>query len=201
MSNTMKDDITYLRRLAEQGRSAPILGGVFLACGGVLFGIACFVQWAMLLRGVDGVAPIVALWGGAMVLFALIWTMIFLQMRARGVAATGISNKTFHAAWLGNGIGITVTCIGVAIAGAVANSGVVMVAYPPMVFGFYGTAWLVTGVLVHRRWMYGAAAVSYLFAILLALLVTVAWMLPAMGIALVVTLAIPGVLLMREKAL
>jgi hypothetical protein len=201
MSNTMKDDITYLRRMADEGRSTPILGGVFLACAGVIFGVACLVQWALMLRGVDGVAPIMELWSGAMLLFWLVWTMVFLRMRRSGVAASGLSNKTFQMSWFGTGIGITVSCLGVAIAGAVVNSPTVMLAYPPMVFGFYGTAWLVSGGLAQRRWMYGVAAASYGFAIIIALLSAQALMLPVMGVALMITLALPGFLLMREKAL
>jgi hypothetical protein len=199
--DTIRDEITYMRQLVEQGRNAPILGGVFLACAGVIFGVACFVQWAMTLRGVQGSVPIIALWSGATGLFALVWLVFFLQMRARGVAATGISNKSFSAAWLSAGIGNTAASIGVAIAGVVSHSPSAMLAYPPMVFGFYGTAWLVAGILVQRSWMLGAAAVAYLFAIILAFLSMQAWLLPAMGIALLVTLGIPGILLMREKAL
>lgn len=204
MSNpdTIRDDITYMRQLVEQGRNAPILGGVFLTCAGVIFGAACFVQWVMTLRGVQGSVPIIGLWSGATGLFALVWLVFFLQMRARGAAATGISNKSFNAAWLSAGIGNMAASIGVAIAGVVSHSpSAMMLAYPPMVFGFYGTAWLVAGILVQRFWMLGAAAVAYLFAIILALLSMQAWLLPAMGIALLVTLGIPGILLMREKAL
>jgi hypothetical protein len=198
---TIKDDITYLRQLAEQGRNAPILGGVFLACAGVIFGIASFVQWGMALRGVQGATPTIELWGGATVLFALAWLLFFLRTRANGVTATGISNKSFTAAWLSAGIGNTAAGIGVAIAGMVSHSSTVMLAYPPMVFGFYGTAWLVAGILVQRSWMLGTAAVAYLFAIILALLSMRVWLLPAMGVALFVTLTIPGLLLMREKSL
>jgi hypothetical protein len=201
MSNTVKEDITYLRGLAEQGRSTPILGGVFLAAAGVIFGAACFIQWAMMLRGADAVAPILELWGGAMLLFALVWTMAFLHMRRKGVLAVGVSNTTFHMSWFGCGIGITVSCIGVGVAGAVVHSPLVMLAYPPMVFAFYGSAWLVTGALARRRWMYGVSAAAYSFAVIVALLSAQAWLLPAMGVALVVTLAIPGFLLMRETAL
>lgn len=198
---TIKDDITYLRQLAEQGRNAPILGGVFLACAGVIFGMACFVQWAMTLRGVQGLAPIIELWSGATVLFALVWLLFFLRIRAKGAAETGISNKSFHAAWVSAGIGNAVASTGVAIAGVVSHSSSAMLAYPPMVFGFYGTAWLVAGILVQRFWMLGAATGAYLFAIILPMLGMQTWLFPAMGIALLVTLTIPAILLMREKAL
>jgi hypothetical protein len=199
--STIRDDITYMRQLVEQGRNAPILGGVFLTCAGVIFGVACFVQWAMTLREVQGSVPTIGLWSGATGLFAVVWLFFFLQMRARGVAATGIANKSFGAAWLSAGIGNTAASIGVAIAGAMSHSPSAMLAYPPMVFDFYGTAWLVAGILVQRSWMLGAAAVAYLFAIILAFLSMQPWLLPAMGIALLVTLGIPGILLMREKAL
>ncbi|HEV2271506.1 MAG TPA: hypothetical protein VGR92_18805 [Steroidobacteraceae bacterium] len=199
--NTIRDDITYMRQLAEQGRNAPILGGAFLTCAGVIFGVACFVQWAMTLRGVQGSLATLGLWGGATGLFALVWLVLFLQMRARGPAATGISNKSFSAAWLSAGIGYTVASIGVAIAAVMSHSPSAMLVYPPMLFGYYGTAWLVAGILVQRSWMLAAAAVAYLFVIILAFLSMQAWLLPAMGIALLLTLSIPGILLMREKAL
>jgi len=201
MSNTMKDDITYLRRMAEEGRSAPILGGVFLTGAGVIFGAACFIQWAMVLRSISGVMPVVELWGGALVLFGLVWTLIYLQMRGRGLSATGVSNRAFHASWLGCGIGITVATIGVGLAGAFVSQPAVMLAYPPMVLAFYGTAWLISGALAKRRWMHGVAAAAFAFAIFLGMLSMNALQLPAMGLALLVTLAGPGVLLMREKAL
>jgi len=198
---TVKDDITYLRRMAEEGRRAPILGGVFLAGAGVIFGIACFIQWTMLLRHIEGWLPVLELWLGAMALFALVWTFFFLQLRGKGQALTGASNTAFHSSWLGSGIGITVCCIGVAMAGAFARQPAVMLAYPPMVFAFYGTAWLVSGVLARRRWMVGAAAAAYVFVIVLGALSMSPWQLPAMGVALWMTLTVPGVLLMREKAL
>lgn len=199
--NTIKDDITFMRQLAEQGRSTPILGGIFLAIAGALFGACCFLQWAMIARGATGLAPTLGLWGGAMLLFALIWLVLFFQMRDRGVCASGISNKAFHASWLGNGIGITVGCIGVGIASAVDHSPDMLASYPPMVFAFYGTAWLVSAAIARRRWMYVVSATAYAFSLILALISDQIWILPGMGVALFLTLTVPGVLLMREKAL
>lgn len=199
--NSLKDDISFMRRLAEQGRSAPILGGVFLAAFGVLFGTACFVQWGMMLRGVTDAWSIIGMWAGAMVLGLIVWLLIYFQMRNRGVSASDFQNSSFHTSWLASGIGITVCCIAVGVAGAVIHNATVMTVYPPLVFSFYGTAWLVSGVLARRRWMYGAAGGAYLFALILALLTSNSLQVVAMGFALYLTLTVPGVLLMREKAL
>ena len=199
--NALREDISYLRQLAEQGRRAPILSGAFLAAAGAVFGTACFIQWAMILRAVGGAGPMLLLWGGAMVLFLLIWLMVFFQMRGQAAAAKNASNVAFSSSWLGIGIGITVGCIAVGLAGAFVHQPAIMLSYPPMVFAFYGTAWFVSGVLVHRRWMYGAAAGAFVFAIVLGLLSAQPWQLPVMGVALYLTLTWPGALLMREKAL
>jgi hypothetical protein len=201
MNDSIKDDIGYLRQLAIEGRSAPILGGIFLAGAGTIFGIACFIQWVLVLRGVAGWQPVLALWAGALLLFALVWLLAFLQMRAKGVRAGGTSNRAFHASWLACGIGITVGSIAVGLAGAVTRSPSVMLAYPAMVFAFYGTAWLISGTLAGRRWMHGVAIVAYGFAPVLGLLSGDSALLPAMGTALLLTLTWPGILLMREKAL
>jgi hypothetical protein len=201
MNDSIKDDISYLRQLAAEGRSAPILGGIFLTGAGTIFGIACFIQWALVLRGVYGWQPVLELWAGALLLFALVWLLAYLQMRAKGVRAGGTSNKAFHASWLACGIGITVGSIAVGLAGAVTETPAVMLAYPAMVFAFYGSAWLISGTLVQRRWMYGAAAGAYAFAPVLGLLSGDSALLPTMGMALFLTLTWPGILLMREKAL
>jgi hypothetical protein len=189
-----------MRQLAEQGRSGPILGGGFLAGAGVVFGAACFVQWAMMARGVTSLSSILALWGGAMVLFVLVWLLLFFQLRARAPIAS-FSNSTFSASWLGSGIGITVGCIAVAIVAEVMHAPAVMMSYPSMVFAFYGTAWLISAILVHRRWMFVVAGGAYAIALIMALLIGHNLMLPAMGTALLLTLTVPGVLLMREKTL
>ena len=47
---SIKDDIAYMKALAQEGRQAPLLGGSILIAAGVIFGLASLGQWA-LLRG------------------------------------------------------------------------------------------------------------------------------------------------------
>lgn len=199
--NAVREDITYLRHLAEQGRRGPILGGAFLAGAGVVFGIVCFIQWAMIARGATSLRATGVLWGGAMVFFALVWLLLYFQLRAKAPIGS-FSNSTFSTSWLGCGIGITVGCIAIAITASSAHAPAMMMAYPSMVFAFYGAAWLISAILVHRRWMFAAAGGAFAISLFMALLASyAALLLPAMGVALLLTLTVPGMLLMREKVL
>ena len=45
--DTLKDDIAFMRALAQEGRRAPLLGGALLLAAGLLFSAASLVSWAM----------------------------------------------------------------------------------------------------------------------------------------------------------
>jgi len=46
-TDTLKDDIAFMRALAQEGRRAPLLGGACLLAAGLLFSAATLVSWGM----------------------------------------------------------------------------------------------------------------------------------------------------------
>ena len=46
----LASEIAYVKTLAEEGRNAPLIGGVFYLIWGVTLAIACFLTW---LRATD----------------------------------------------------------------------------------------------------------------------------------------------------
>lgn len=198
--DTLKDDISYMRRLAEQGRSGPILGGTFLAAAGLVFGGTCFLHWA----AATGRLPIpghdlMNLWWGAFVVFAVIWLALFFRLRARAAASASSSNAAFGIAWTAGGIGIVVAVITTAITARVMHAPQIQELNASLVFAFYGTAWGVSAALARRAWMLFVAAAAFVAAPVLAYLTGTDVQLPAMGIALLLTLFVPGVRMMMEE--
>lgn len=198
--NSLHDDISYMRRLAESGRQGPILGGVFLAAAGVVFGVACAVSWAVR----SGVMPVkgwneLYLWLGAFAVFAVFWVIVFLRTLSRGRPVAAASNSIFGTIWSACGIGVMVVfCTTLLVANRL-NAPVVLNAYIPVIFAFYGAAWFASAALSKRSWMHLAGIGSFLFAFVMALLAENSLQLLAMGAGLILLLALPGLKLMMGE--
>ncbi len=198
--NSLHEDISYMRQLAESGRKGPILGGVFLAAAGIVFGVACAISWAVR----SGVMPMkgwneLYLWLGAFGVFALFWVFAFLRLKSRGPKAATAPNATFGTIWTASGIGLMVVfCTTLLVANRL-NAPVVLNAYIPVIFAFYGTAWFASAALGKRIWMYIAGAGSFLFAFVMALLAGDPLQVLAMGAGLILLLTLPGLKLMSSE--
>jgi hypothetical protein len=198
--NSLHEDISYMRQLAESGRKGPILGGVFLAAAGIVFGVACAISWAVR----TGVMPVkgwneLYLWLGAFGVFALFWVFAFLRLMSRGPRAATAPNATFGTIWTASGFGVMVVfCTTLVVANRL-NAPVVLNAYIPAIFAFYGTAWFASAALGKRTWMYVAGVGSFLFAFVMALLSENPLQVLAMGVGLILLLTLPGLKLMSSE--
>jgi hypothetical protein len=196
----LHSDISYMRNLAEDGRRGPILGGAFLAAAGLVFGGAAFVQWAME-AGYLRPFPVGDIWIGAGMLFAAVWLALFLRLRGGGEGVRpGANQYAFGMAWSGAGAGIVVLILAIAIESTRMNAAVMEAANGLVAFAFYGTAWLVSGALARQRWMFVAAAAAFGFTLLLAWLANTPAQVLALGIALILTLTLPGLQLVRQAS-
>lgn len=200
----IREDISFMRTMAEQGRRGPILGGSFLMAAGVVYGFASFVQWGWATGAVpQGTATTLELWVGADLLFALLWLVLvwrqYRQWKGQGMARPGAAQSAFAAVWCGGGLG---TCVLVgALAGAAwrHHDGLILIAAPAAAFAFYGSTWMILGFLAKRRWMFLTASASLMLTLILPM-IPQAEMLLAMGIGLLLTLSLPGFMLMRDAA-
>jgi hypothetical protein len=196
----LKDDISYMRGLAEQGRRGPILGGMFLAAAGVVFGATCFIDGAAR----SGLLPIAGreflyLWLGAFAVFAVVWCVLFLRLRHFPGKATSASNAAFGVVWSAIAIAVFVALAAVEIVAEVVKAPIVLNAYVPMIFVLYGVAWFASAAMARRPWMYLAAAGSFVFALTMAALAENPLQTPAMGVALLLLLTLPGLRMMKEE--
>jgi hypothetical protein len=60
-TQTLQDDIAYMRDLAREGRNAPLLAGPVLVLAAVVFGAASLAQWAIQ-SGLAQFSPWASLW-------------------------------------------------------------------------------------------------------------------------------------------
>ena len=86
-TQTIQDDIAYMRALAHEGRHAPLLAGPMLVAAGLIFGTANLGQWAIQ-AGVLNVNPWaqLGLWIAAAVAFGAL-----INARLRAVRTGGLS--------------------------------------------------------------------------------------------------------------
>jgi hypothetical protein len=198
--NSLHEDISYMRQLAESGRKGPILGGVFLAAAGIVFGVACAISWAVR----SGVMPVrgwneLYLWLGAFAIFGVFWVVLFLRLMARGPKAATQPNATFGTIWSACGLGVMVVFGTTVLIANRLNAPVILNAYIPLIFAFYGTAWFASAALAKRRWMYIAGVGSFLFSFVLAFLAENPAQVLAMGAGLILLLTLPGLKLMSSE--
>ena len=199
--NSIRDDISFMRQLAEHGRRGPIVGGAFLAAAGVVFGITCLLQWAAMTgRLAISDREMGWIWPAAYVVFAVIWFALWFGLRSRRRAATASSsNAVFGIAWIANAVGILMAYATTAIAASITHSQELFYAFIPMIFIFYGISWGLSALMAHRPWMYLAAGGSFAFALGVAALTNNPAELAVTGVALVILLTLPGLKLMFEE--
>lgn len=197
--NALREDISFLRQLAESGRKGPILGGIFLAGAGFIFGAACLIDLAMTQHWLPFQLGTLTLWGAAGGVFALFWlAMVFRMLAAKKPAALS-TNSMFGAVWSACAVGVMVVFLTTLMIAHDMQQTAVLAAYIPVIFAFYGTAWSTCGAVAKRRWMYVAGAGSYLFAFVIALVVNTAWVSLAMGAGLILLLSVPGLKLVQDE--
>ena len=198
-TQTIQDDIAYMRALAHEGRHAPLLAGPILVTAAVVFGVANLGQWA-LLSGVIEASPWapVWLWIGAGAVFGVALAVLTGRMKGKpGFNSSG--NRAVGAAWSAVGYGIFVTWMGLMAMGLQSGDWSVMKVMPTVVFVAYGSAWMIAGAMTRVRWMTVTGILSYIDA------VVVGWFAGDVGMYLVFTLVIfavalvPGLILMRQE--
>ncbi|NBB64411.1 hypothetical protein GVN18_34700 [Pseudomonas sp. ODNR1LW] len=198
-TQTIHDDIAYMRALAHEGRHAPLLAGPILVAAAVVFGGASLGQWALKtgVISLDPWAPL-WLWVGSALVFAAALVVLIGRMKGRpGYNSSG--NRAVGAAWSGVGFGIFVTWLALMALSVKSGSWMWMSVMPTVVLVAYGSAWMVGAAMTRLRWMSMTALLSYAGA------VAVAWFADSPAIYLVYALVlaavalIPGLILMRQE--
>ncbi|HEY3889771.1 MAG TPA: hypothetical protein VGL73_14425 [Caulobacteraceae bacterium] len=199
--NILKDDIAFMRALAQEGRRVPLLGGACLLAAGLIFSAATLVSWAMAAKLV--ILPnfwLVGVWGVATVVFYGVFAllMVFWRRAAKPGART-TANRAFRGAWSAGGWAMTAISIGSILTAWRLHSWLVFAAFPTIILSVYGAAWMISAVLSDRWWVRWVAAGCFIAAVGMTLLPSVQAEYLAFAAALLLLMAAPGAALMREE--
>lgn len=192
-------DIAWMRRLAEEGREAPLLNGPIMVAAGLIFGAANGVQWAIQ-SGMLDVDPMAQLWvwlGAGAVFAVALFLLIRRASRKPGYGSHG--NKAVGAAWSGIGFGIFVMWLSLMAVGFRSGDWTMMWAMPSVVATAYGSAWIVSGAMSGQRWMTATGLLAYAGAIVFGALIGDPVIYLAFTAFMVVTALVPGLALMRQE--
>ena len=195
----LRDDIAFMRALAEEGRQAPLLGGSMLVSAGAIYGTASVFQWAILAKVLS--VPSVALllvWAIAVTLHIIMIIVLKRGMSAKpGAGSSG--NRAMSNAWMGVGWGCFVIFFALAVASWKTRDVNLINFSPSIVLALYGTAWSVAAAMSRATWLKFVAVASFAGAVLMAGLMGSTWIWLAYAAGLYLLALVPGLVLMRQE--
>jgi hypothetical protein len=192
--NTVRDDIAFMRALAEEGRGGPLIGGAIMAAGGLLFGTASLILWAGLSSGLGLGSRIQLVWPvSGLIFFVLLFWLLRGAPRPMSAAARGVGVGWSAARWAMFTLVISLMVMGVRLddsrmAGAIA----------PAILSLYGCSWFIAAGAARRRWLYAVTVGAFVMAVVTAWFAMQAIDYLIYGVSLYVLVAAPGFVLMRQ---
>jgi hypothetical protein len=192
---TLRDDVAFLRALAEGGASGAAKDGAILMAVGLIFGLVAAQYWAID-AALFQVAPGVHtwLWLDGAVPFLIAVAMISARFRGQ---PPGAASRALTATWIG--VGAAHLAAGVALYAASKALGIPLLVkwvFPLVLFTLIGGAWGVV-FAVRRRAVFGVSAAGAFAAAILTGAVMgrpEEWLVLAAG--LIFLLAAPGGLIL-----
>lgn len=146
---TLRDDIAYLKALADGGQGRDALGGVLGMGAGGFFGAASLVQWLAMQHLIPLTQEAASLaWLIATAAFFVLLAIVKLRWRSEGTASGAAGF-----AWQGVGIGCFVIFAALALASWRTQSPLLILFAPSIVFVLYGAAWIAAGAALRRGWV------------------------------------------------
>ena len=203
-AQAVREDIAFMRTLAQQGASGPIFGGSILLATGLIYAAASAAVWCVFTRApLDAAHWMAWIWGSALSAQAAIMAVIILRLRGRGqgmAQANNRSNRVFALVWNGVGCAIMACLASFLLTAWLAHTPAVFAGSPAMVLALYGVGWTATAASTNERWTWGVAALSFLFAIASGALAGSTNLPLLFAAALILLLAAPGALLIKRAS-
>lgn len=149
---TLKDDIAFMRALAQEGSAVPLLFGGTMVAAGLIFGLASVGHWLMVSGTLKVPSPwyLMGNWVAAGAVFGVICTLLLRRAKSRP-GYTASVNKATGAAWSGVGFAIFACWAGMTAIGLTTGDWQVMNMFPVLILALYGAAWFVAAAMSGER--------------------------------------------------
>ena len=191
---SIRDDLAYLRALAEEGRRGGDRGGVIALAAGLIFATCSVVQWAALERLVGGVVS-----NGTWLVGTLAFFAILFRFKRRAGSGSGRA-RLASVAWMGVGWAIFTLFAALTVATWRTQNALLIYFAPSIIFALYGAAWTVAAAVSGKAWVRLTAMGSFAGSIVCAWFISdpVQYLVYAAGLLLLA--ALPGFIMMRQEA-
>jgi hypothetical protein len=190
-------DLAFVRALVSEGAQAQSSLGAGLLAGGLCYGVQCLLQWGLLVSGWQA-PPLLGLAVGVLPTVIFLALLARLVRRDRKNSQNGIGTRALNAAFGGAGLAAMMTA---AIFGYLAvreQSITIWLFHPIMVCVVQGTVWYIAFAIRRRGWIGLVSAGWFVSALLLALVIKHHIFVLLMALALLLLMALPGWVLMRN---
>ena len=197
-NQTIRDDIAFMRALAEEGRQTPMLGGSVLLAAGLIFGGGNAVGAYLTATRTHFSNAAWALPISALALFLVVLAILKRNLAARP-GATSPVNRATGTMWRAVGWSIMLMVAALGVAAWRLNDWRLMAALPIVIFALYGAGWQVAAAMTRSGWLRWVAFGSYATAALTAWFTNdpmASSLVSTAGLFLLV--AAPGFVLMRQ---
>lgn len=193
-NTTLRDDIAFMKSLAEAGRDRPMAGGSILLMCGLVFGAASLAVWYLsAVQGLGGWMYL-AVWGSATVAFAILLPWLIRRLPK----TAGAYQTASGVAWSAVGLSIFFIWASLMVISVKLEIPDLMVVFPSILMALYGGAWWVGAVLLRQRWLHAVAFGSFAMAVVNGWYADGPAMWLIYGVSLLALLAAPGWVLMRQ---
>jgi hypothetical protein len=193
-TQTLREDIAFMRALAEDGGREQARGGLLMG-GGLIYAAASLFHWsvfAQLWTPPLGFWSVDVVWLAASALFIALLTVVRLRQPA------GSGNRAARTAWVGMSWAIWTICIGIGLAAWRTHDVLVFGLIPPMVLALYAGSWMVAAVVYTAPWARRLGFAALAASLGVAFLAGQASQYLAFAIALLLFAALPGFLFLQR---
>ena len=198
---TLGDDLAYVRDMAEAGRTAPLLGGRFLAWWGALASLAYAGQYAIATGLVDfGSTAYGWLWAGFGIIgtAGYLWLVKTMSSAKPGAASAG--NRAEANVWMAGGLVLFIYFITLAVKSFATGQADIGFLYSlPLVFAVYAVALLTSGAMGKNPTLRNAGFAAMALVAISSWFTGTnnVWLIASIGVFL--TVFVPGIILMRQE--
>ncbi len=194
MNASTQEDLARLRAIAEQGRSAPLLGGWHLILWGGAMALALLINWAVIERVLPLPGWSLAISWFGIVLAAWIASTLLGRRQAGEPGAWSVGNRVERAAWVTVGAFLSILSLALFARGMLSGdvrAWDLFMMMAPVTFGAYAIALRVSAVAGGSAGTRPCVLIALAFAAATAFLIgdRLQYLVAAAGIALV---AIPA---------
>lgn len=202
-SQSLSEDIAFLRVLAEAGGNRPILGGSILVATGVIYAMACVADWVVMTRAPGSIQSawirMMWIWMGALALQVVVVAVMVARMKRRQTRPATHANRVFGKVWNGVGLAILSCLASFFLTAWLTRTPVIFAGSATVVLALYGVGWIATAATSRERWAWTVAGLCFVFAVAIGPFVFSPNLPLIFALALLLLLALPGALLLKRS--